>query len=135
MADEELNLIRVKLGKEELQVYLREDAVLSYGAYGEIKPTHDSVRAKACRKMAPYYSFCLRCGMPWNIAKDHTTWYEFYDQRRGCFPLCEKCWEILGCAEARIEYYATLFELWESGEAVIDEEEKRIIAKAVANGR
>lgn len=93
-------------------------------------PTHDSVKSRMERATHPTYSCCLRCGRPWNKVKPHTT---NYNHNSGCFPLCKGCWTILGCPEARIEYYATLIGHWNKKSPVSDDT-KREIQKAVANG-
>lgn len=111
--------------------------------------THDSYTARVLRKNNPWTSYCGRCGYPWNKggAKPHDTEYDWIDgvlggghYRRGCFPLCQDCWEILGSPEARIEYYRDLIALWDylaerDGYEPTSEETKRDIQRAVANGR
>lgn len=96
-----------------------------------LEPTHDSLSAKAARFMSPGLSWCLRCGMPWNLVKSHETRYRITS---GCFPLCEDCWAHLGHPEARIEYYKALIDKWESLGPPVDPEVKRDIQRAVANG-
>jgi hypothetical protein len=93
-------------------------------------PTHDSLKAKAARLLAPGYSYCRRCGMPWNRVKGHDTPYL---KGRACFPLCEGCWETLGHPEARIEYYAALLDAWDQDRPV-EPEVRAAIGRAVANG-
>jgi hypothetical protein len=95
------------------------------------EPTHDSVVAKIHRKMHPGMSWCLRCGYPWGMVKEHST---RYNDSEGCFPLCEGCWVLLGCPEARIEYYKTLIDWWEAIGSSISKDTKRDIQRAVANG-
>lgn len=95
-------------------------------------PTHDSIRAKVARKARPGYSYCFRCGFPWDIVKAHVTNYTLSG---GCFPLCEGCWETLGSPEARIEYYKMLIDHWEQTGDPVSDDTKRDIQKAVANGR
>lgn len=103
------------------------------------KPTHDTPAAEFARLRSPGFSCCMRCGFPWNKVKSHTTWYKIRDVERevagkGCFPLCEGCWELLGAPEARIEYYQMLLDEWEKIGVPVSEEEKILIGKAVANG-
>lgn len=93
-------------------------------------PTHDSTRARIARACAPGYSYCMRCGMPWNRVDGHTT---RYTETSGCFPLCEGCWTLLGHPEARIEYYAALIDEWERCDYPIDAEKRAAIGRAVAN--
>lgn len=94
------------------------------------QPTHDSLNAYLARMLDQNRGWCLRCGMPWGAVEHHTTWYS---ERVGCSPLCEGCWTILGAPEARIEYYKTLIDRWES-HATVSEDDKRDIQRAVANG-
>lgn len=56
------------------------------------------------------YSSCGRCGRTWNICKGHSTQYT---ESRGCFPLCEECWEELSIFE-RLPYYKALWNKWRS---------------------
>jgi hypothetical protein len=95
--------------------------------------------------LAPGYSFCYRCGMPWGRVDPHIT---NYSMTEGCFALCEECWTILGHPEARIEYYEMLYNDWwerrnEKGPLTEAQHElyirglvetKALIGKAVANG-
>lgn len=93
-------------------------------------PTHDTVKAKTARAVSPGFSYCLRCGLPWRFVDGHTT---EYTEHQACFPLCEGCWTILGCAEARIPYYAALLDVWEQDKPV-ESETRRAIGLAVAAG-
>jgi hypothetical protein len=64
--------------------------------------------------LAPGYSHCGRCLMPWKFADGHDT---PYSPTAGCFPLCEDCWEDLETPEARMPYYRRLIlEVWEEPE-------------------
>lgn len=96
-------------------------------------PTHDSPKAVAARHANRDYSWCLRCGMPWSLVDDHTT-YHGENHRQGLFPLCEGCWVLLGSPEARIEYYKKLVDWWEELGEEISDDTKRDIRRAVANG-
>lgn len=82
------------------------------------------------RIRSPGSGYCGRCGRPWTKVKPHIT---DYNKHSGCFPLCKGCWAILGCPEARIEYYAALIARWEQ-DLSVDEDRKREIQRAVANG-
>ncbi len=93
--------------------------------------TRDSALAKFHRLAHPSFSWCLRCGFPWAVVKEHVT---HYGHGSGCFPLCQECWGVLGCPEARIEYYKNLIDWWESNGRPISEDRKRDIQRAVANG-
>lgn len=93
-------------------------------------PTHDTLRARMARVASPDYSYCGRCGMPWSRVEGHVT---NYGEGRGCFPLCEGCWDLLGCPEARIEYYANLIRNWENLGPPVEPETRRAIQRAVAN--
>jgi hypothetical protein len=100
-------------------------------------PTHDSFYARWLRKVHPGWGWCLRCGLPWPKTEAHTPHYvdpETGWASRGCFPLCEDCWQRLGHPEARIPYYGALIEHWEESKGhPIDPEERRAIGRAVAN--
>lgn len=74
-------------------------------------------------------SSCMRCWRPWGMAKGHDTIYSDYQPvpnpnsspqseveiyaARGCFPLCEACWNDLKPFE-RLPYYRKLWESWGS---------------------
>jgi hypothetical protein len=47
------------------------------------------------------YGGCTRCGDTWNWKAEHVTEFE---RGRGCFPLCEECWQSL-TPEQRLPYY------------------------------
>lgn len=97
--------------------------------------THDTIVAKLARLASPGCSYCLRCGMPWTRVEHHTTWYETRADggpKRGCFPLCEGCWTLLGHPEARIEYYAAMVDGWNEHKPV-EPETRAAIGRAVAN--
>lgn len=60
------------------------------------------------RLLAPGYSACHRCNMPWRFVKEHIT---NYSEERGMFPLCENCWKSLTPKE-RLPYYRQLYNEW-----------------------
>jgi hypothetical protein len=64
--------------------------------------------ASVLRFIAPGYSTCKRCRMPWPFVKSHTT---KWNKNNGMFPLCEHCWERLSPAE-RLPYYRLLWQEW-----------------------
>lgn len=102
-------------------------------------PTHDSRKAILSRLRSPGYGWCGRCGMPWSKVKGHDTSYGRYcrdkeSQGKGCFPLCEGCWQELGSPEARIEYYKRLVDRWIEDGCKVTEDEMQAIKRAVANG-
>lgn len=51
---------------------------------------------------------CYRCGGSWEFLPHHTT---EYNDRNGCFPLCETCWTDL-TPETRLEFYRRLWVAW-----------------------
>lgn len=59
--------------------------------------------------LAPGYSHCGKCETPWKFVRRHTT---EIDNSRGCFPLCERCWQELETPEARLPFYAELWRSW-----------------------
>lgn len=73
------------------------------------------------------YSGCKRCGDTWDYKEEHDTKFL---EGRGCFPLCQECWESLLRSE-RLPYYRQLWEEW--GE--INEANWHEIENAVMNGR
>jgi len=104
----------------------------------QMRITHDTHKARLYRAINPGYGYCGRCGIPWEGAfrgaggvKYHVT---RYTSDTGCFPLCEGCWELLGCAEARIEYYVELVRYWDARGCTVEDDVKRDIYQAVANG-
>jgi hypothetical protein len=60
------------------------------------------------RIITPGYSYCGKCGITWKFVKGHST---NYTNSRGCFPLCEHCWELL-TPEERLPYYKDLWDSW-----------------------
>lgn len=98
-------------------------------------PTHDSLRARALRLTFRGTGYCGRCGLPWACVTSHTTYYGDplgEGGMRGCFPLCEDCWQTLGHPEARIPYYRVLIEHWQS-QSEVHPDVIRAIGRAVAN--
>lgn len=60
--------------------------------------------------MFPGYGGCLCCGASWKAVNWHIT---KDSEDTGCFPLCERCWLILGTPEKRMPYYEKLvFQIW-----------------------
>ena len=76
------------------------------------------------------YGCCYRCGDTWDWKKGHTT---YFDESRGCFPLCHDCWSRL-TPEERLPYYERMVDSWLT-EAVKDrneiEQSRLLIRKAV----
>jgi hypothetical protein len=75
-----------------------------------------SIRAMIERVLSPGIGYCYRCKRPWRIdhrwgTPYHETRYEYDNERRGCFPLCESCWTSL-TPETRLPYYRRLYESW-----------------------
>ena len=77
------------------------------------------------RLLAPNYGCCGRCGTPWLFEKPHCT---FHSAKRGCFPLCEKCWAELSI-EDRVPYYWDLWLSW-----TFPKPDWELIKKAVERG-
>jgi hypothetical protein len=66
------------------------------------------------RLLAPGYSTCLACGVPWRFAREHSTPYAHgRNTTSGMFPLCEPCWASMKPDE-RLPYYAALCAKWDS---------------------
>lgn len=80
--------------------------------------------------LTPSYSACQKCDTTWAFVKPHCTDYE---EGKGCFPLCEKCWNEL-TPEERLPYYRMLWNIWSYWNK--QNEEKWIkINKAVLEGK
>lgn len=60
------------------------------------------------RLVSPMYGACGRCGMPWNMTKNHVT---SVTEICGIFPLCESCWKDM-TPQDRLPYYKKLYESW-----------------------
>ncbi len=71
-----------------------------------------SIRATVERILAPGYGTCGKCKRPWKYVQGHSTTYT-EDGSRGCFPLCEECWESL-FPDERLPYYKELYNRWAS---------------------
>lgn len=68
-----------------------------------------TIQARLERFTHPGYSWCYLCGRPWACVEAHLT---HYSESRGCFPLCEGCWEKLETPEARLPFYAQMWQSW-----------------------
>jgi len=97
------------------------------------------------RPLAPSYSWCFRCRVPWRFTQPHITHYSFITipaeamgsltlPGAGCFPLCEHCWVALGNPDARRPYYEALLAQWESQHGV-EPETRSAVLLAVEAGR
>lgn len=80
------------------------------------------------QRLAPGYSWCLRCETPWLFIVHHNTDYR---SDRGIFVLCEKCWAELA-PEQRLPYYRQLWEQWTHH---ADDQEWQDIETAVLAGK
>lgn len=80
--------------------------------------------------LTPGYSCCHRCERPWSIAEHHST---RYTENRGCFPLCELCWQELEPKD-RLPYYRELYNEWQHWSIEEDETWKNI-KEAVLAGK
>jgi len=58
--------------------------------------------------VAPGYSCCKRCFIPWKFTQHHDT---RYSPSRSCFPLCESCWATLKPV-TRLLYYRVMYRSW-----------------------
>ncbi len=71
---------------------------------------------------------CLRCGDKWNWKPFHST---YYSAGRGCFPLCEPCWQAAVPDEIR-RYYGEIVRMWRRGGSYHDQAfEAHLIAVAL----
>ncbi|MFA4972956.1 MAG: hypothetical protein WC683_10100 [bacterium] len=46
--------------------------------------------APVAQVIAPSFSHCEHCGLPWKFVDEHTIWYG--DDGWGYFVVCEQCW-------------------------------------------
>ena len=89
-----------------------------------------NIKSITAKLLAPGYGTCYRCDMPWKFVNPHST---YYVENRGCFPLCEDCWQTL-TIEQRLPYYKTLWAEWQkNGPDSIKKWE--LIEKAVLEGK
>lgn len=98
--------------------------------------TDDSTIAQYWREKYPDTNYCNRCGYPWQMVSQHPTPYstKMVDgniEVVGCFPLCERCWRILGTYEERMPYYVGMWEWWAANDRAISADEKIDIAQSV----
>ena len=84
--------------------------------------------AAALRFIAPGYSTCKRCKMPWAFTQGHCT---KWNDRSGMFPLCEHCWERLSPSE-RLPYYKMLWQEWHEWGPVRDPQWHEVEAAVMA---
>jgi hypothetical protein len=90
--------------------------------------------AAALRAASPDFGCCNRCGMPWSVVEGHSTQWDEHNGC-GCFPLCESCWAEL-TPETRVPFYEHLIREWAwLDDAPVDEERRRQILQAVAEGK
>ena len=74
------------------------------------------------------FSGCFRCGDKWNWKPSHTTYYLI---TRGCFPLCEPCWQVAQPSDIQY-YYSEIVRLWRrDGSFYSQEFEDAIVAAAL----
>ena len=73
------------------------------------------------------YSTCGRCNIPWKFVKNHVT---FFEKNRGCFSLCESCWQELSIKE-RLPFYYDLINKWNEDDFDITDK----IIEAVLDGK
>ncbi len=57
------------------------------------------------REKNPTFSYCEKCGLPWNHCKSKTV---MYSQNKGSFATCDVCWNNSTLDELKI-YYAQLY--------------------------
>lgn len=65
----------------------------------------DSARAKFLRRINPSFSYCMRCGKPWNHCQNKTV---MMSEHSGSFATCDKCWDKSTLEELK-KYYAILW--------------------------
>lgn len=85
----------------------------------------------------PFYGFCYCCGRTWNVCNEHVTNYQSNHGRlvtRGCFPLCERCWQEL-TIEERLPYYEKLWDGWVKQGTDKTDDTKNLIILAVREGK
>jgi hypothetical protein len=68
-------------------------------------------RSLTNRVLHPGYGCCGHCHRTWDVVRPH---YTDYLPGRGCFALCEPCWETLGSPEDRLPFYEALLSEWDT---------------------
>jgi len=101
------------------------------------------IRAFLMRLIAlPGWGHCRRCGRPWRFVQYHTTnFWRSPEGRsgRGCFALCEQCWESLSPTK-RLPYYDQVIDGWikiasSDEERANHEADRLLIHQAVLEGK
>lgn len=104
--------------------------------------------SKPLRDLFQRFGSCGRCGIPWGATVEHVTKFEFkapnepdfIGAKKGCFPLCEKCWQKLESPGKRLPYYEQLFDKWDRDADKYGEdlrkakEELQVIRDSVTSG-
>ena len=83
------------------------------------------------QRLAPHFSACQRCLMPWLFVDGHDTDYK---EGTGCFPLCQKCWREL-TPKGRLPFYRKMFDWWHTLGEPVAEAEWKLIETAVLEGK
>jgi len=65
------------------------------------------VMSRVLRYLNPNYSYCSKCGLPWNWCKSKTV---MYSETRGTFATCKHCWDNSTLEELK-QYYAETYRM------------------------
>lgn len=105
------------------------------------------------RWLQPHIGTCRRCHRPWITpayrkvgkvyyqkkrnsywglvgVRSHST---YYGKGKGCFAICEGCWESLPASEC-LPFYEQLMQEWANGGHPLSEADKAALRKAVLDG-
>lgn len=64
-----------------------------------------SVIPHILRLLNPCYSYCEKCGLPWNWCKEKTV---YYSEHSGTFATCDICWNNSTLSELK-QYYTNVY--------------------------
>jgi hypothetical protein len=81
--------------------------------------------------LAPSYGFCKKCKTPWRFVREHTTSYG--TRGRGCFPLCQKCWDEL-TPQTRLPFYRALVMSWKHFDEPVEQTWAQLQEAVLAGG-
>lgn len=66
-----------------------------------------SVMPRVLRYLNPNYSYCSKCGLPWNWCKSKSV---MYNSHSGTFATCQYCWDNSTVEELK-QYYTETYRM------------------------
>lgn len=81
--------------REKLTKLMRGNAILRF------------VMPRVLRYLNPSYSYCSKCGLPWNWCRSKSV---NYNDHSGTFATCDYCWENSTLEELK-QYYAETYRM------------------------